>query len=274
METKYLQLRNGKIAYDVRGSGPLVICVPSMGDLRDEYRFLVPQLVEDGYRVVTMDLRGHGESSVQWEDVSVSGIGSDLVALIQALGYGPAVIVGTSMAAGAAVWAAAEVPDSISGMVLIGPFVRGETSSSNRILYAALFARPWGPALWQKYYTSLYPTRKTDDMHAYTNRLRSNLQEPGRIEILKRMMMASKEASEARLPQVKAPVLVLMGSKDPDFKDPQAEASWVADNLGGTYQMVPDAGHYPHAEMPEIVGPHILSFLKAHQPVEAAAYGA
>ena len=42
MTTKYLKQENGQIAYDDQGSGPLVICVPSMGDMRGEYRFLDP----------------------------------------------------------------------------------------------------------------------------------------------------------------------------------------------------------------------------------------
>ena len=59
--TLYLNTDGGKIAYDLSGEGPLVICAPSMGDLRQEYRFLVPQLVEAGYKVATLDVRGHGE---------------------------------------------------------------------------------------------------------------------------------------------------------------------------------------------------------------------
>ena len=66
MNTEYLTVDAGRLAYDDQGSGPLVICIPSMGDMRQEYRFLAPLLVEAGYRVVTLDVRGHGESSVKW----------------------------------------------------------------------------------------------------------------------------------------------------------------------------------------------------------------
>jgi pimeloyl-ACP methyl ester carboxylesterase len=126
MNTKFLKHENGSIAYDDQGSGPLVICLPSMGDVRGEYRFLIPQLVSAGYRVVSMDVRGMGESSTEWDDFSVAGVGRDLLALIRKLEAGPAVVVGTSMAAGAAVWAAAEEPALVRGMILVGPFVRGE----------------------------------------------------------------------------------------------------------------------------------------------------
>ena len=74
MATEYLKLGSGKIAYDDTGSGPLVVCAP-LGDLRAEYRFLTPQLVDAGFRVVTLDLRGHGESSLHWLDYSVRAQG-------------------------------------------------------------------------------------------------------------------------------------------------------------------------------------------------------
>jgi pimeloyl-ACP methyl ester carboxylesterase len=167
------------------------------------------------------------------------------------------------MAAGAAVWAAAEAPDLISSLVLIGPFVRGESTLANRLMYGTLFARPWGPSMWLKYFATLYPTRKPADFAKYAAALQANLKAPGRMEALQQMLKASKAASEQRLPRVSAPVKVLMGSKDRDFKDPEAEAKWVANSLRGAYQMIDNAGHYPHAEMPDITGPIILSALKA-----------
>src|SRR5205085_11910127 len=111
MNTQYLTVSAGTLAYDDQGTGPLVLCVPGLGDLRQEYRFLAPRLVEAGYRVVTMDIRGHGETSAKWPDYTVGAIGSDMLALIKHLNAGPALIVGTSMAAGAAGWAAAENPE-------------------------------------------------------------------------------------------------------------------------------------------------------------------
>ena len=56
MTTNYFKQQNGTIAYDDTGAGPLVVCAPSMGDLRQEYRFLAPQLTEAGYRAYAEDL--------------------------------------------------------------------------------------------------------------------------------------------------------------------------------------------------------------------------
>jgi len=263
MTTKFLDQENGKIAYDDEGKGPLVVCIPSMGDVRGEYRFLIPQLVSAGYKAVSMDVRGMGETTTNWNDYSVAGIGNDMIALIRELATGPAVIVGTSMAAGAAVWAATEAPDLIRGMISVGPFVRGDGNVLLETLFSLMFARPWGPSMWVKYYSTLYPSRKPADFAEYSAALLENLKQPGRLEGLMQMIRASKRASEERIPRVNTPTLVLMGSKDPDFKSPKTEAKWVAENLRGTYTMIEDAGHYPHAEMPEVAGPLMINFIRS-----------
>ncbi len=42
-----------------------------------------------------------------------------------------------------------------------------------------------------------------------------------------------------------------MGSKDPDFPSPEAEARLLAEHLSGEVAIIEGAGHYPQAEMPE-----------------------
>ena len=265
--TRFLDRPHERIAYDDRGSGPLVVMVPGFGDLRQEYRFLAPRLAKAGYRVVTMDLRGHGESSTGWPDHSASAIGSDIVALLSALDAGPAAIVGTSMGAGAAAWAAAEAPGRVAGLVLIGPFVRTVPPKNwlQGAVQAAMikvgFAGPWAVSAWRAYYASLYPTAKPNDFAAYRAALAANLRAPGRLAALKAMMSATKDDVEARLGEVRAPTLVVMGTKDPDFADPAAEADTVARLLGGSVAMIDGAGHYPHAEMPAVTAPVIIDFI-------------
>ncbi len=261
MTVQYLNRKNGKIAYEVSGEGPLVVCVPSLGDVRGEYRFLTPLLAEAGYRVAVMDPRGHGDSSTGWDDYSVAGVGDDIVALIRELKSGPAVVVGTSMGGGSAIWSAVEAPELVRGMVMIDPFVDGDSDRFLVFILSLMFARPWGPAAWKMYYSSLYPTRKPADFAAYVDALKANLAERGRLEAVMGMLRASKRASGERMPKVTQPALVLMGSKDPDFKDPEAEAKRIAEAVRGRFIMIDNAGHYPHAEMPEVTAPLILDFL-------------
>jgi pimeloyl-ACP methyl ester carboxylesterase len=269
--TQFLKLPGGQIAYDDSGgAGPLVICVPGLGDMRQQYRFLGPRLVGAGFRVVTMDLPGHGESSVDWPDYSPAIVGADIVAMVRHLGAGKAFIVGNSMAGGSAVWAAAEIPDRIAGIVLIDPFMRVIPTSSFLLAFLKVaMMRPWGPSFWSMYYGSLYKSAPPADLDSYRSALTANLKQPGRIEATKALIFASQAPCEARIPNVHAPALVVMGTRDSDFTDPAAEADWAASHLHGKKLMVDGAGHYPHAEYPDVVAPAIIDFVKDAQDAEA-----
>lgn len=260
--TSYLDRDGGRIAYDdTGGSGPLVLCAPGMGDLRGVYRFLTPLLAAAGYRVVTMDVRGHGESSTGWDDHSPEAVGEDMLALVRHLGAGPAVIAGVSFTPASAIWAAAEAPDLVAGIVLCAPFFSTPKLNPVTRALAALVTR--SPRLWaDAFYRSLYPTAPPPDFGEYRRALRANLRQPGRMAALRAMATASKTGANARLGEVRCPVLVLMGTRDPDFKDPAAEARLGADQArDGTVVMIEDAGHYPPAEMPERTAAALLPFL-------------
>ena len=268
VETDIIQTLNfdrpeGSIAYDDSlGNGELVIMLPGVGALRSEYRFLSPALIEAGYRVVTADLRGHGESSVGWSEYTLQAAGQDILALIDHLNTGPVHVIGTSFSPGAAVWAAAEQPEAIRSLVLIGPFVRDpQTNLLQKLMMAVLLHGPWKVQAWGMFYTTLYPTRQPDDFDKYLAKLKDNLKEKGRYKALRELGSASKTASESRLDRVNAPALVVMGTKDPDWPDPKAEAQFVAEALRAELILVEGAGHYPQTEMPEQVIPAVLDFL-------------
>ena len=263
---RYLDRPGGRIAYTDEGSGPLIVMAPGFGDLREEYRFLAPRLIAAGYRVVTMDLRGHGQSSVGWADHSCAAMGSDMLALVAHLDAGPAILVGNSISGGSAAWAAAEAPDAVAGLVLIDPFARNvpvswwKAALFKAIMHTA-FVGPWAPAAWAGYYASLYPTAKPADFADYKARLVASLKEPGRMAALQAMMRTGRDDVEPRLGAIRAPALVVMGSRDPDFDDPAAEAATMARLVRGKAAMIDGAGHYPHAEMPEPTAQAILAFL-------------
>ena len=261
--TRFLDRPGGRIGYELAGDGPLVVCIPGMGDLRSGYRYLAPTLVEAGYRVATMDLRGHGDSDATFVDYDDVAAGTDVVALLAEVGGGPAVLVGNSMGAGAAAWAAAEAPDLVAALVLVGPFVRNPPASrAATLLFRLALLRPWGAAAWSAWYARLFPGRAPTDLSAHRARIRESLRRPGHWRAFVATTHTSHAPVQVRLGEIAARTLVVMGDRDPDFVDPRAEAAFIADRLAAAVVMVPGSGHYPHAEYPEIVTPAILGFLR------------
>ncbi|MEU1416062.1 alpha/beta hydrolase [Streptomyces sp. NPDC005731] len=270
--TEYLSIDDGKIAYEVTGEGPLVVLVPGIGNSRDAYRFVTPRLVEAGYRVAVVDLRGCGESSAQWPSYTRTDIAGDLIALIHRLG-GPAVLVGHSISGGAATIAAAQAPDLVTGIIELAPFTRKQTFTLGDLRvsrYRKGMLRMLGTMLgsltsWKSYLTLAYPGRKPADWTADLARTDAMLREPGRMKALQKMAQAAPTDAGAQLANVHCPALIVEGSLDPDWADPRAEGeAIVAAMPAGTARltMIEGAGHYPHVQHPDEVVSLVIDFLQ------------
>ncbi|EAR24709.1 putative hydrolase [marine actinobacterium PHSC20C1] len=262
--TQYLAVPGGSIAFEERGTGPLVLLVPGMGDLRSTYRFLAPALAAAGYRVVSTDLRGHGDSDAGFLSYGDIATASDISALLRHLDA-PAIVVGNSMGAGAAVISAAETPELVAGLVLVGPFVR-EPASANpltKLFMRVLMARPWAAGVWKAYLPKLYAGAKPSDFTVYRDAVAAAIKRPGYARAFSETTRTDHVRAGESLTSISTPTLVVMGDKDPDFPDPKAEADWISSALGGTTVMIEDAGHYPQSQQPEQTATAILDFLSA-----------
>jgi pimeloyl-ACP methyl ester carboxylesterase len=272
--TEWVDVGSGRIAFEVIGAGPLVVLCPGMADTRSTYRFLAPRLVGAGYRVATVDLRGHGESSVGWSSYSRADTAADLIAVVEALG-GPAVIVGQSFSGGSATIAAATRPDLVDAIVEIAPFtrpprfslgalVRNDHDYRRGALRLGRFAVTGRIKAWSAYLEVAYPTRKPADWDRWLAALETNLAEPGRVHAVRAMIRSKPVDAAARLAEVRCPTLVVMGTADSDFADPAGEATAIVDLLPdgvGEHVMIEHAGHYPHAEFPDDVAAAVVEFL-------------
>ncbi len=257
---------SARLAYEVRGDGPLVVTMPGMGDLRSADTALADALVADGFRVASLDHRNAGDSDHGFDALGDEPAASDYLALVEELGGGPAVLVGTSMAASAAIVAAAERPDLVRALVLLSPFVRngGGNPALARAMYRVLFARPWGVAMWASYYRSTLNRGTAPADHAeHVAAIRAAMSRPGRLADFRRLMLVLDHApAEARVGRVHAPVLAVIGALDPDYRDPAAELAHVGEVLPGARTMlVEEAAHYPHRQRPELVLPAVRAFV-------------
>jgi pimeloyl-ACP methyl ester carboxylesterase len=271
--TEYLAVDGGTIAYEVTGSGPLIVLAHGMGDSRAAYHAVIPPLAAAGFRVAAVDLRGCGESSAGWPAWSRTDIAGDLLAVIRHLG-GPAVLVGHSVSGGAATIAAAQEPALVTAVVELGPFTRKQSVRLGDLRvkrYRQGALRLGGVAAlgrvrsWLSYLDLAYPGVKPAGWAARLARIDSMLREPGRMKALRSMFRSSPADAGAQLGHVRCPVLVVMGTLDPDWADAQAEGSAIVAALPsglGRLEMIKGAGHYPHDQFPDQVVALVLAFLQ------------
>ncbi|MGH9060837.1 MAG: alpha/beta fold hydrolase, partial [Acidimicrobiales bacterium] len=262
----------GTLAYEVTdGSGPLVLLAHGIGNSRDAYRFVAPALADAGYRVATVDLRGCGESSVDWTSYNQPDIADDLMALIRHLG-GPVVLVGHSISGGAATIVAAKAPELVTAVVELGPFTRkldfalGDLRNTGyrRGALAMVGTELGSVGAWKKYLDNAYPGTKPPDWEQSLDRTTAMLREPGRMKVLQAMGRSGTADSGPALAGVHCPTLVIMGTLDPDWASPQAEGEAIVAAMPsgvGRLEMLPGAGHYPHVQFPVETVALIQAFL-------------
>lgn len=171
-------------------------------------------------------------------------------------------LIGNSLSAASAVIAATDEPPAVAGLVLIGPFAREVPSPAwQKSLFKLMLTPPWGKSAWVSYYRKqMYPGTKPPDHEEYVKALKQDLDEDGRFKAFRSLAFNSHIESESRLSRVACPVLVIMGTADPDFPDPVAEAHGLAQAVDGEVVLVEGAGHYPQAEAPTAVADAIASF--------------
>ncbi|MFK7990597.1 MAG: alpha/beta fold hydrolase [Sandaracinaceae bacterium] len=106
-------------AFIEEGEGPLVLMLHGFPDTAHTWDDLRPRLAAAGYRAVSPNTRGYHPTEAPREDPTQRTLGEDALALIEALGGGPAVLIGHDWGASAAYAAAALNPKAIRLLVTV-----------------------------------------------------------------------------------------------------------------------------------------------------------
>ncbi|MGW4115335.1 alpha/beta fold hydrolase [Actinosynnema sp. NPDC004786] len=273
--TEFLEIDGGRLAYDVIGEGPLIVLAHGMGDNRAAYRDMGATLAGAGYRVATVDQRGHGESSADWTSYTRTDSAEDLLAVVRRLG-GPAVLVGHSFAGGAVAIAAAREPELVTAIVQISPFTRAQRADFGGLVRNARYRKGMAlllgagmfrsVGLWLRYLDHAYPGARPEGIAEHIAAVEADLRRPGRMAVLGRMGTSAPTDAGAVLGDLRCPALVVEGSLDPDWADPRAEGEGVVAAMPaglGRVEVIEGAGHYPHVQFPAEVTAAVLAFLGA-----------
>jgi len=234
----------------------------------------IEALRNEGFRVVVPDEIGFGRSSKPIMPYNFHDMAANVRKLLQSLGIARAAIVGHSMGGMLAARFSASYPDMTERTVIYNPI--GLTDPR--------YQTPWRTA--DDAYKATMAQSHDQIYQAFYANIRRYFPSPGawkpEYEKYVRILYAPTLGSEwPRLamvraiyqqityldpvvydwPKIKSKTLVLGGDKDgPDFP---AQAKHIADTIpGAQLVLIPNAGHVPHLEMPEIFNRELLKFLR------------
>jgi len=113
-----------RIAYTEHGTGAkAVVLVHGLLFSQNLMTPLAQHLAQRGYRAITIDLLGHGRSDrpERMQEYSMTGFGSQIIALLDHLEIDAAVVHGLSLGANSALEVAVGAPDRVKGLIIEMP---------------------------------------------------------------------------------------------------------------------------------------------------------
>lgn len=262
------------IGYDDEGEGTPVALIHEFTLDRRMWTPQVPALLAAGYRVLRVDLRGHGDSDAPPTGYAPEDHASDLHNLFDILGIPSAHIVGLSLGAGVAAAFAEEYPRRVRSLTLINPFLPGrpfgpETTQLLREFFETAqrgdlegaLARIWAPS------RLFWPTRTDPDKARLIDLMFSRFSP---VLFYDRAPRRPGPSVADRLGEIDAPTLVLLGSLDlPDFHTfGEICARAIA---GAVLRTIATGSHLANMDQPEAVNAALIAFFREvdGQPEEA-----
>ena len=257
---------SGEIGGWVTGDGPPVLVLHGGPGLGYEYMDDVVAEVAARYRVATFQQRGLEPSSLEGEFTIAEAV-SDIVAVLDALGWATAYVLGHSWGGHLAFHAAAWIPERLAGVLAVDPLGAvgdGGSAAFGAELVARLTdeSRPRVEELAGKEETEglsldeeaeqlrlLWPSYFADPPTA--PEMPPVRMSAGSNGGLWGDLVARLPGLEAALPAISVPVGVVMGDGSPM---PPSAGSETADRIPGAWSYaVPGAGHFVWIESPGAV---------------------
>jgi 3-oxoadipate enol-lactonase len=242
-----------------REDGPVVVLSNSLGST---YRMWDAQVaaLQERYRVVRYDIRGHGYSPVPDGPYSIDDLADDLVALLDQLGIGRAHLVGLSLGGMTAMRVAARNPDRVDRLALLCtgaalPPASGWTdrAATVRAGRSAAVAK----AVVERWFTPGHLAAHPDVREAHEAMVAATSAEgyAGCCEAIAALDLRDDLAS------IKAPTLAIAGADDP--ATPPAKLEEIAAGVPhARLLVVPRAAHLANAEQPAIITPALIAHLE------------
>ncbi len=263
----HVEVREGlTISYALAGpeGAPVLVLLTGLGGLKEGWFRQVPAF-SDVFRVLTLDNRGMGGTSVLDAPTRMADLAEDVVLLLDALGIERAHVWGVSMGGKIAMELALGWPERVERLVLenttAGEAHRLDREGDSPLRRAGtLDADGWLREIVPLLFAPDYRERNAGSMRALARSRERNPPDP-------RGLARQWEAYEGfdawdRLPAVRNPTLVLVGAEDA-LTDPANGEALAGRIPGARFVAIAGGGHSVHIEKPDVVNEAVRAFLTA-----------
>ena len=251
----------------VAGSGPALLLLHGFTGSGRSWDELTNAAIAAGCTVIAPDLPGHGGTAWSAPRATVERTADDVAALLRALGYERAHVVGYSMGARVALRLAIARPARVARLVLEAPSAgiadpaqRLARRDADEALALGLERDGIAPFVdaWERMPVLAGEARVGGGARHSLRALRLGHDPAGLAASLRAAGQGAMEPLHDRLGEISAPTLVIVGANDPVRGRAEAVAAGIS---GARLAIVPEAGHAPHLEAPAAFIGLVLDFV-------------
>lgn len=267
-------VKGHSIAYLDEGQGPPIILIHGFGGSMWHWEHQQEALAQH-YRVITLDLLGSGLSDKPKTNYSPTFMLDSFIEFMDNLNIPQATLVGNSLGAGIAIGMALTHPNRVSKLVLIDGFPANVVENIASPPYKRFInSRPpiWLARLGMRL-TGRWATKRilTEIIHdptlitpvvierSFQNRQASAFLQPLYSQV--EQIPEWEEHFASRMDQISQTTLIIWGEHDEIFPSLVGQ-SMHASIPNSTFLKVPNSGHIPQWESPQLVNSSILRFLQ------------
>ena len=256
------------IAYDVQGTGPrTVLLAHNVLCNRHVFDGMVGRL-RDRHRVIAVDLRGHGESSVPRRSFSTRDLAEDLRAILVREEIVKATVIGVSIGAVTAMEMALAHPERVAGLVLMGTTSESSTAidvarnfALSRVAAVTGVRGPLLRAVIDSLFGKTFRAESPGEIAMWASRIRSMSPRAASLAV---RAWAGRRALTDRLSAIVVPTLVVVG--DEDVACPLSDGLRIVGALPrATLVSIPRAGHTMTVERPAETTEAVARFLASQE---------
>ena len=249
------------------GQGDPLILMPGTGGHIEAYAHNITAFAEH-YRVIAYDYPGHGYTTQAKADLELDTYLEHLAGLLDVLGIERAHLNGESLGGWIAIKFAAAHPERVGKLVLNTPggtMARPEVMERIRSLSQAAADDPSDERIRARLeWLMADPATVTDELVAIR---RSIYSQPGFADSMRHILCLQDPeirrrnlVTDAELAAVPGPALVVWTSDDPS--GPAGAGLEMADKIiGGRFELITGAGHWPQWEQRDLFNELVLAFL-------------
>jgi pimeloyl-ACP methyl ester carboxylesterase len=257
-----LRSDDAEIVYEIQGNGPPVILLHPFPCHHEFWNPIAPAL-NSRYRLISPDLRGHGDSEIGEGPALMGKHAQDVARVMDAADTGKAAFIVCSI--GGYIWFEfwRRFRERVSALVLCNSRPQADTveARANRLQAAAgvleqgtePFVDGMIPKLMGRTTVGMRP-----DLVDGARRMMRKMS-PQDISLVQRGM-AERPDSVGDLKTINVPTLIVMGEED--GLSTAADGELMRQSIAGSQlKMIPKAGHYSPWEQPELAGKILRQFL-------------